>query len=307
MRYLKFLLILPLLALLAACGERVEVPPAFVGKVLTKNGYKPDTIPPSKFRLDMCAFYCDKLYVVEVSDNGLEENFTLFMPKDQLNMSFDIRGTFAIKSDNASINKIFDKIVPQGAGGGDNYSGVVTFEQVYSVYGRPVLREVVRSVIAEFDINAIASSREVANAKVQEAIEVALADTPIQVLRVGLADVQFPPVITKAKENAAERRIDIEKAEAQKQIDMVNLQADLERARMERNIRREKAETVAEENKIVTESVTADYLAYRQLEVISELATNKNTVFVPFGALDNIGLATKMFNPVNSETVTKNK
>ena len=46
---------------LGACAERVEVPPAHKGKILTKNGYKPETVSPSKFRLDWCWWYCDKL------------------------------------------------------------------------------------------------------------------------------------------------------------------------------------------------------------------------------------------------------
>ena len=42
---------------LSACnpwGERVEVPPASVGMVLSANGYQGDVIPPSRFRLSPC-------------------------------------------------------------------------------------------------------------------------------------------------------------------------------------------------------------------------------------------------------------
>lgn len=38
---------------LAGCGQKVEVPPAHVGKVMTKNGYQEGTIGTSKFRLDL--------------------------------------------------------------------------------------------------------------------------------------------------------------------------------------------------------------------------------------------------------------
>lgn len=46
---------------LAACGERVEVPPAHLGKIMTKDGYLPGTVGTSKFRLPACWSYCDKL------------------------------------------------------------------------------------------------------------------------------------------------------------------------------------------------------------------------------------------------------
>ena len=42
---------------LTACnpwGERVEVPPASVGMVLSANGYQGDVILPSRFRLSPC-------------------------------------------------------------------------------------------------------------------------------------------------------------------------------------------------------------------------------------------------------------
>jgi predicted small lipoprotein YifL len=36
---------------LGACGQKVEVPPAHVGKIMTKDGYQESLIPTSKFRL----------------------------------------------------------------------------------------------------------------------------------------------------------------------------------------------------------------------------------------------------------------
>lgn len=58
---------------LSACnpwGERVEVPPASVGMVLSANGYQGDVIPPSRFRLESCFRLCPKLVVIEAGDIG---------------------------------------------------------------------------------------------------------------------------------------------------------------------------------------------------------------------------------------------
>ena len=51
-------------ALLSACGARVEVPPAHVGKIMTKDGYQDTLIPTSKFRLSPCWAYCDRLVLL---------------------------------------------------------------------------------------------------------------------------------------------------------------------------------------------------------------------------------------------------
>jgi len=36
---MKYILLLLSIALMAGCGQRVEVPPAHVGKIMTKDGY----------------------------------------------------------------------------------------------------------------------------------------------------------------------------------------------------------------------------------------------------------------------------
>lgn len=274
--------------LLAACGDRVEVPPAHVGKVLTKNGFKPETIPPSKFRLEPCVFYCDRLIVAEAADIGMKEKFRLFMPRDQLNMAFDIRFTMSIKTDEKSLDTIYSRVPA-------NKNGFIPARRVYTTYGQPVLREIIRTVVAAYQINEVASSRAKINAEVFAAVQKALENTPVTVKRLAFADIQFPEVIVKAKEMAAQRRAAIQQAEAEKQITLVRVQAELEKARAERAVRREKAEAAREENRIFAESVTERYLQYKRLEVLQALANNPNSVFVPFDALGTVGLSMRMF------------
>ena len=282
----KIILPLMLFTALSACGERVEVKPATEGYILGSNGYKPDAIPPSRFRLDPCILVCDKLILVEKSDQGMKEEFRLFMPIDQLNVTFDLRMTASIED--GATKKILNKITPT-----DNR---ITLNQVYETYAQPIIREVTRSVLAEYSINELSSSRDAVNAVLSEKLREALKVQPIKLKTVGLADIQFPDVITKQKEAAAERRIAIEREEAEKQIKLIQLQTEFETAKVERSIRRERAEALAEENKIAADSVTPQYLQYKKLEVISELAKNGSTsVFVPFDALDEVGLSQKVF------------
>jgi hypothetical protein len=186
-------------------GKKVQVPPAHVGKVLTKNGYKPDSVPPSVFRLDGCIAYCDALVLLEVSDRPMRESFQLFMPKDQLNMSFDVRMTMSISK--SQINSIYDRIPP--------HKGLIPFDTVYKTYAQPVIRDVVRQVISKYSINEVASSRERISLELFQTVGKALNGAALDIKRFGLADVQFPSVITTAKENAAKRREEIEQERAQ--------------------------------------------------------------------------------------------
>ena len=283
---------------LAACGEKVEVPPAHVGKILTSNGFKPETVPPSKFRLDKCWAYCDRLVLTELSDAGLKESFTLFMPQDELTMSFDVRTTIRIRNDDGSINQIFDRVVPEGRldeGFLGGETSVITLEQIYKVYGSQVLRDVIRSAVANFSIAQVVDSRAAVNAAITEAVEKGLSHTPLEIVRIGLAKVEYPEIITKAKELAKERQVAIQTAEAEKQIALVNLQKDLEVARMQRNIDKEVAQATAEQNLILSKSVTPDYLKWKQLQVLEKMAQNKNAVFMPVEALSTVGASQRIF------------
>lgn len=295
------LAVLPTIAL-GGCfwGEAVEVPPAHYGKIQTKNGFNPDVIPPSRFRLAYCWFYCDKLYLVEASDFAIEEIFrdqnALFMPKSDLVMPFDIRGTFSIKGDENTLNKVFDRVPIEPINEwASTASGIVKQNVIYETYGRPVVRDVVRQVVSKYSIDEISSSREAVNAELTTELNKAFENTPILIRRVGLADVRYPDLILKQKETAAQRRIAIEQEEAEKQIRLVKLQADLEAAKAERSIRREKAQAAAEENEILAKSATRDYLAYRDREILEAMATNKSAVFMPFEALTTVGMSNKVF------------
>jgi len=276
------------LSALSGCsliGEKVTVPPANVGKVLTKDGFKADTYGPSRFRLDPCFFYCDRLITLETSDQPRVEPFALFMPKDQLNMGFDLRMTVSI--DEKKVDDIYNRVPSE--------NNRISFERVYLTYGQPIIRDVARQIMAEYSINEVASSRERLSSQLQTEIAKALTDTPLKLKRLGLADVQFPTIITKAKEQAAERREQIEREKAQFEIQKIQQERELAQAKMQRAIDREKAEATKEVNEILAQSVTDKYLSYRSLEVLEKMAASGNKVFVPVEALGSLGLQQAVF------------
>ncbi len=171
-KIIKIGLTLGVVFALSACnpffGEKVQVPPAHVGKVLTKDGYKQGNVNPSRFRLDRCVAYCDSLILLEMADRGQTESFKLFMPKDQLNMEFNVRMTVAVNPN--KIDEIYQKIAPS--------NGKIGFASIYNVYARPIIRDEVRQIMAKYSINEIASSREKISDELFTVIEKALDGSP---------------------------------------------------------------------------------------------------------------------------------
>lgn len=277
------LLIATIVSALTACGQAVEVPPAHVGKVLTRNGYNPETIQPSKFRLPWCWAYCDKLVLLEVSDSSLREDLTVFMPDDKLNLKVEVRGTFSIPSDENTINSLFDRLPAKG----DGKVLRIDSHKVYSTYGQQAVRGIVRSELTKSTIQDVLSQREAIGQNAHETIarKLKATKTPVMISRFELADVQPPKVIIEAQEAAAEREIDIQKAEADAQVDLVKAEKDLEIAKKNRLVEKEKAEAIAEQNQIAAESITPEVLAYKKLETAVEIykavSANGNTIVIP--------------------------
>ena len=285
-KYLKLAAAGLALTILAGCGQVVEVGPAEVGKVMTKNGYKEQVIPTSKFRLDWCWAYCDKLVVLDASDRSVKETMDLFMPKDKLMMSFDVRATMSL--DPEEFDEVFSNVQPQPSGEEDELYRI-PMEKVYATYARDIIRSEVREFLSQYSIAEIASSRDAINAELTQRLSGVINQrTPFRVRYIGLDDVKYPEIIVSAQEASAERREAINQEKAQLEISRVQLNRKLEEQQLMRKIEIEKAQSEAEVNRILGESMTEDYMAYRSLAVIEKMAESQNKVFMPVEMLQSI-------------------
>jgi hypothetical protein len=269
---------------LVGCGPKVEVPAAYVAKIMTKDGYKEGTIGTSKFRLDPCFAYCDREVLLNVGDRSITETMELFMPKDKLNMTFDLRATLSINP--TKYEELFARLPPDISEDNVYY---ISWQKGYETYARDIIRAEAREFLSQYSIAEVASSREVINAKLSEKLSHSiLKRTPFTVRYIGLADIQYPEIIVNAQKNAAERREMIEQENAQLEISKVQLERQLQEQKLQRAIDVEKAEAESLVNKILAESITPGYIKYKELEVMAKIAESQNKVFVPTQMLDSL-------------------
>ena len=248
---------------LAACGERVEVPPAHVGKIMTKDGYQPNLIPTSKFRLEQCFGYCDRLVVMDIADKAYKEELSIFIPGDQLNLGVTVQATLSINP--KKTEELFKSISPTAVN--DQLSSIEN-QKIYQTYASQFIQKEVREYLSQFTISQIASSNEKINAEISARLsEVIGARTPFNVRFIGITGLKYPEIITKAQEAAAERREAIQQEEAQAKVTEVKLAADLQEARLQRAIEKEKAETEALSQRLLAESVDSRVLDLRRLQI----------------------------------------
>lgn len=280
---------------LSACGERVEVPPASKGMILGLNGYEGNIIPPSRFRLDPCMLQCDKLVVIEAGDLGMAESMEVLMPKDNLMFGVQVRFTLSLSEDNDRVLEVFDRVLPTKAGDADS-GFVISLNRIYDTYGAAVIRNVVRSTLSQYTIGEIAANQSAVSERLRSDVAASLEKTPLRIKQFGLADLNYPKVVRDAMEATQERRIAIERAEADAQVKIREAQALLEVRTAEREADLLAARTMAESNRILAEGVTPGVIRYLELEVLKEVAKNKNAVFFPVEMTGSIGLHNRLFN-----------
>ncbi len=248
---------------LAACGEKVEVPPAHVGKVMTKDGYQENTIPTSKFRLPWCWTYCDKLVLLNASDQAVSEELTVFMPEDKLNLKTTVKVTLSL--DPKKVDPLFSSIAPVFDKETD--TTYIPLNKVYQTYAQQIIMTEAREYLSRYSIAEVASNLERVNTELREQLTKSIqARSPFTVRNVGITNVDYPEIITNAQENAAERREKIQQEEAQLAISKVSLERELQETRLRRQIELEKAQIEAQAQRIQREVVDEKVLKLRELE-----------------------------------------
>lgn len=249
---------------MVGCGVKVEVPPAHVAKVMTKDGYQANLIPTSKFRLPSCWTYCDRLVLLDVSDKAFTENLVIFIPKDKLNLSVAVRTTLSVNP--KKTEELFNSISPVAGKDAENIS-LIELNKVYTTYAQQIVMTEAREYLSQYSISEIASSTEMVNNELRVRLTKALSErSPFSVRYVGITNVEYPKIITDAQENAAKRREQIQQEEAQLEISKVTMDRALIEARLTRQIEKEKAETVAEAQRIQAQTVDSRVLELRRVE-----------------------------------------
>lgn len=246
-------MIMALLALvLTGCrGEKVEVPPAHLGKVMTKDGYREGTISTSKFRLEWCWNFCDKLVLLNVADQAYTENMEIFIPEDKLKLKIAIRTNLTLSQKKAEtfFNTIPPSAAPEDSKYNTDYVAIIARDAAYKTYAQQIILTETREYLSQYTIAQIASSLEKVNADLRERLSKSLS-SHFDVRYVGITNIEYPAIITEAQENAAKRREMIEQENAQKEVDKVRLEREFNEAQLQRKIDVEKAEADAEADRV---------------------------------------------------------
>lgn len=266
---------------LTGCSPQI-IPPAFKGKILTTSGYNVEILEPTKLNI----YGRDELVLLETGMRNVSETMSVKM-KDKLTLTFDVRFRARVGGTEAVLNSMFNDIVVT--------RNVVTFDQVYGVYGRDVVQQVARSVVGKYDTEEVPLNFDVITQDLAIALSKAMVSSPLEVSNFTLGALEYPPTIVKAIENQSERKLAIETEANQQAIETVKRTNELALAILDRETDLAKARTLRDANLITAAGLSDVLLRNRALDVQAEMAKNNAAVFVPYEALNSSGVSNRVF------------
>lgn len=138
----------------------------------------------------------------------------------------------------------------------------------------PTIRSDLRSVAAEFSSSDFYAGREEVNAKVLQKLT-GIQSEYFAVVDVKIRDIELPKQVT----NAIQKKLVA-------QQDAERMQYVLAKEKQEAQRKRVEAQGIADANKIISGSLTKNYLQWYQIEMLKNLAGSPNSTFmiVPYGA-----------------------
>ncbi len=248
-----------------------EVPAGYVGMVMTPEGLTGEALKPGRH---MC-YFRDRMYLIEMKEEVVSEPLSILC-SDDLNFKFDLKIRAKLKTtDTKGIMDLFNRkganMKPMSVGGGQ--ARVLAFETLYVTYVQPQARSIARGVVSKYATTEIRENREQIQTNIFEKLQVAMAETPMEVPVVAASNFDYPKVITDAVEKRRKREIEIGEEKAKQAMELLRAENRMKLAERMKQVRRTEAEAEAIYYQIVGKALNKSYLQLRELENVKELYT----------------------------------
>ena len=271
---------------LTGCGAVVPpgktvivVKPSGETKVVEKGVYK--------------AWGRDRLYFVDNKLQSYKEEMKILCV-DDINMSVDVKTLLTFKVDASGIDFIKSRVPSERVERGEVRGQELSLNRFYEMAVKPVVRAAARDVVSAYNTDDIRQNREKITADIDALVRQRMAELkyPLNVSAVLVSNIDYPEVVKNRREEIKNAQLEDELkaamaeakiAEAQRQV---SIETELAKVRMIR------AQAQADENAILTESLTPEFLLWRQYEVLEMTAESlssgsNNTVFMmPYSAMN---------------------
>lgn len=303
MKKIFAVLVVMMAVLITGCTQQID--PGYVGKKVGTSGIQPEIYETGR----TVVWPRERLVMINVSselrqapvkvimndrrtdDAGVEEH------RIGLEMDFLVNIRYRLKDDERTINAMMRDMTL------DNNTKSINAQMMYQKYGNMVVGRVTREVLGRYTPEEVLENLEPINQTLERDIRAGLQDSPIEVSSVSLGPITLPTVISERINQNKDTELSEAQARAQQRIDLLNKQNEIELARQQAVRERVDAQSLAEQNKILAQSVTPDVLELRRLQIREReiemmrgtLGNGNSTIFIPYGAQETTAAQMRMY------------
>ncbi len=217
------------------------------------GGYRDTLKGPANYGFSL---WRNQVINIDMRPSTYTENFKI-LARDDLNISFSFHAILSIKT--GAVQQVVE-----------NFGG----EKWYERYVRETFRTYVRDAVQRYDSRDLKAQRENIAIEVTEKLRTYLEQTPFTLTRVVVGNINYPDIVANAVEKRLAAQQLLSEKETQKAI-----------ARKDAEIRIEEAKGIAEAQRIINATLTANYLQHEAINAQLKMAESPNhtTVYIPVG------------------------
>lgn len=222
-------------------------------RIFGKGGFKGVVKGPGNYGASL---WRNHVINIDIRPTTVIEQFRI-LAKDDLNVAFKFEAVMKITP--GQVTKVIQ-----------DYAG----EQWYVRFVKEPFRSFVRNSTQKYTSRALKAQREIISQEVKTKLEDYLAGSPFVLLKLVVGNIDYPPVVAKAVEKKLAAQQLLEEKETQREI-----------AKRDAEIKIEEAKGIAEAQRIINSTLTANYLQHEaiQAQLAMSKSPNHTTVYIPSG------------------------
>jgi len=223
-------------------------------RIWGKGGFKGTLTGPQNYGVSL---WRNEVANVDFRPQTYAESFKI-LAKDELNISFRFQTIIKIKP--GTIKSVVE-----------DFAGT----EFYTRYIKEPLRAMVRKNVQTLDSRQVKEKRKEIAKGVMSELVAYLSDTPFVAISGVVGNIDYPKIVTEAVEKKLAAKQLLDEKETQREI-----------AKKNAEIRIEEAKGIAEAQRIINSTLTANYLQHEAINAQLNMASSPNhtTVYIPSGA-----------------------
>jgi regulator of protease activity HflC (stomatin/prohibitin superfamily) len=253
----KLLTVLFALSMLMTLGCTSEVPPGYVGMVMTPEGLQGDVLAAGRH----ACWGRDKMFLLQTKEETVPEPMSILC-KDDLNFKFDLN----VRARLRTVKKASDFQELMNRKGSDMQDGILNFASLYNTYVKPVARSTARGIVSRYQTTDIRGARTEIESAILKQLQKSMEGTPMEVVTVTTSNFDYPDVITAAVEKKRQREIEIQEERANQAKQLLVAENRLKLAEKMKMVKAAEAEADAAAIRIMGKSLTPSYLKWKEIE-----------------------------------------